>query len=79
MKIGGQRVDTQEVQGPFYKVAGIKEFPNLIYNRKFCGPNPRWGGPQTGPLMQLAGGRPERLPRAWNLAAVEENGGRERR
>jgi hypothetical protein len=34
MKIGGLRVDTQEVQGPFYKVAGIKEFPDIIYNEK---------------------------------------------
>jgi hypothetical protein len=34
MKIGGLQVDTQEVQGPFCKVAGIKEFSDLIYNRK---------------------------------------------
>jgi hypothetical protein len=34
MKIGGLRVDTEEVQGPFCKVAGIKEFTNLIYNEK---------------------------------------------
>jgi uncharacterized protein YunC (DUF1805 family) len=34
MKIGGLRVDTEEVQGHFCKVAGIKEFPNLIYNEK---------------------------------------------
>jgi hypothetical protein len=34
MKIGGLQVDTQEVQGPFCKVVGIKEFSDLIYNRK---------------------------------------------
>jgi hypothetical protein len=54
MKICGLRVDIQEVQGPFCKVAGIKEFPDLIYNGKFCGPTarsgPRWtaGGAGTG-------------------------------
>jgi hypothetical protein len=83
MKISGLRVDTQEVHGPFCKVAGIKEFPNLIYNRKFHGPSPRCGGPraapvdggpQTGPRRRLTGERPERRPRAWNLTAVEENG-----
>jgi hypothetical protein len=31
MKICGLRVDIQEVHGPFCKVAGIKEFPDLIY------------------------------------------------
>jgi hypothetical protein len=35
MKICGLRVDIQEVQGPFCKVAEIKEFPYLIYNGKF--------------------------------------------
>jgi hypothetical protein len=84
MKIGGLRVDTQEVQGPFCKVAGIKEFPDLIFNGKFCGPSPRCsgpratpvhGGPRTPPRRWLAGERPERRPRAWNLAAVEEKGG----
>jgi hypothetical protein len=49
-KIGGLRADTQEVQGPFCKVAGIKEFPNLIYNGKFRGPSPRCGGPQVAPV-----------------------------
>jgi hypothetical protein len=50
MKICGLRVDIQEVQGPFYKVVEIKEFPNLIYIGKFCGPSPRWtmGGADTG-------------------------------
>jgi hypothetical protein len=43
MKICGLRVDIQEVQGPFCKVAGIKEFPDLIYNGKFHGPSPRCG------------------------------------
>jgi hypothetical protein len=42
MKIGGLQVDTQEVQGPSCKVAKIKEFPDLIFNRKFRGPSPRW-------------------------------------
>jgi hypothetical protein len=66
MKIGGLRVDTQEVHGPFCKVLGIKEFPDLIYNGKFRGPSPRCGGPraapvhggsQTGPRRRLTGGR----------------------
>jgi hypothetical protein len=74
MKIGGLRVDTHEVQGPFCKVAGIKEFPDLIYNEKFCGPSPRCGGPLTRPRRRLTGGRLERCPRAWNLVAVEEEG-----
>jgi hypothetical protein len=68
MKIGGLRVDTQEVQGPFCKVAGIKEFPDLIFNGKFR-------GPRSPPRRRLAGERPERRPRAWNLTAVEEKGG----
>jgi hypothetical protein len=84
MKIGGLRVDTQEVQGPFCKVAGIKEFPDLIYNKKFCGPSLRCGGPRaalvhggprTRPQMSLVGGWSERCPHAWNLATVEEEGG----
>jgi hypothetical protein len=51
MKICGLWVDIQEVQGPFCKVAGIKEFPELIYNGKFCGPSPRCSGPaaRSGP------------------------------
>jgi hypothetical protein len=84
MKIGGLRVDTPEVQGPFCKVARIKEFSDLIFNRKFRGPSPRCGGPRVAPVhcgprtpprMRLAGERPERCPRAWNLTAVEEKGG----
>jgi hypothetical protein len=84
MKIGGLRVDTHEVQGPFCKVAGIKEFPDLIYNKKFHGPSPRCGGPRaasvhggprTRPQRRLTGGWPERRPRAWSLAKVEEEGG----
>jgi hypothetical protein len=84
MKIGGLRVDTQEVQGPFCKVAGIKEFPDLIFNGKFHGPSPQCdgpraalvhGGPQTPPRRWLTGERPEWRPCAWNLAAVEEKGG----
>jgi hypothetical protein len=84
MKIGGLRVDTQEVQWPFCKVAGIKEFPDLVYNEKFCGPSPWCGGPQAAPVhggpgtrprRRLTGGQPERHPCMWNLAAVEEEGG----
>jgi hypothetical protein len=84
MKIGGLWVDTQEVQGPFCKVVGIKEFPDLIFNKKFHGPSPRCGGPRaapvhggprTSPRRRLVGERPERRPRAWNLFAVEEKGG----
>jgi hypothetical protein len=65
-------------------VAGIKEFLDLIFNGKFCGPSPRCGGPRaasvhggprTPPRRWLAGERPERRPRAWNLAVVEEKGG----
>jgi hypothetical protein len=32
MKIRGLRVYIGQKQGPFCKVVGIKEFPNLIYN-----------------------------------------------
>jgi hypothetical protein len=84
MKIGGLRVDTHEVHGPFCKVEGIKEFPDLIYNVKIHGPSP-WcggpraapvhGGPRTRPRRRLTGGPPERRPHAWNLTAVEEEGG----
>jgi hypothetical protein len=70
MKIGGLWVDTQEVQGPFCKLAGIKEFLDLIYNRKFCGPRPQCGGPRTA----LVHGGPWTRPRRW-LATVEEKGG----
>jgi hypothetical protein len=45
MKICELRDDIEEVQGPFCKVAGIKDFPDLIYNGKFHGPSPRCGGP----------------------------------
>jgi hypothetical protein len=75
MKIGGLRVDTQEVQGPFCKVVRIKEFPDLIFNGKFRGSSPRCGGPRTPPRRRLTSEQPERRPRAWNLAAVEEKGG----
>jgi hypothetical protein len=65
-------------------VAGIKEIPDLIYNGKFRGPSPRCGGPRatlvhdgprTGPRRRLTEERPERCPRAWNLASIEEKGG----
>jgi hypothetical protein len=66
MKIGGMRVDTQEVQGPFCKVARIKEFPDLIFIGKFRGPSPRCGGPRPAPVHgavdrghHLRGGSPE--------------------
>jgi hypothetical protein len=84
MKIGGLRVDTQEVQGPFYKVEGIKEFPDLIFNEKFRGSSPRCGGPRAAPVhggrrtrprRQLTGGWPEQCPHAWYLTAVEQEGG----
>jgi hypothetical protein len=84
MKIGGLQVDTQEVQGPFCKVARLKEFLDLIFNGKFRGPSPRCGGlraapvhggQRTPPWRWLTGERPERRPRSWNPTAVEENGG----
>ncbi len=50
MKIGGLRVDTHEVHGPFCKVIRIKEFPDLIFNGKFCGPSPWCGGPRAAPV-----------------------------
>jgi hypothetical protein len=51
MKIGGLRVDTREVQGPFCKVAGIKEFRDLIYNEKnlWTESTVRWTVGGTGP------------------------------
>jgi hypothetical protein len=57
MKIYGLWVDIQEVHGPFCKVAEIKEFLDLIYNRKFCGPSPRCGGPaaRSGPRWTADG------------------------
>jgi hypothetical protein len=57
MKICGLWVDIQEVQGPFCKVAGIKEFPDLIYNGKFRGPSPLCGGPmaRSGPWWTAGG------------------------
>jgi hypothetical protein len=74
MKICGLQVDIQEVHGPFCKVAGIKEFPNLIYNGKFRGPSPRCGGPavRSGPRWTAGGadtGRGGTLPvrGAWGL------------
>jgi hypothetical protein len=74
MKIGGLRVDTQEVQGPFCKVAGIKEFPDLIYNGKFRGLCPRCGGLRAAPVHGGPRTGPQRRPRVWNLTAVEEKG-----
>jgi hypothetical protein len=65
-------------------VARIKEFLDLIFNRKFREPSPRCGGPraalvhggpQTPPRRRLTGEWPEHCPHAWNLVAVEEKGG----
>jgi hypothetical protein len=66
MKICGLRVDIQEVQGPFYKVVGIKEFPDLIYNGKFRGPSLRCGGlaARSGPRW-TAGGVDTRRGAGW--------------
>jgi hypothetical protein len=57
MKICGLWVDIQEVQGPFCKVAGIKEFLDLIYNGKFHGPSPPCDGPaaRSGPRWTVGG------------------------
>jgi hypothetical protein len=57
MKICGLQVDIQEVQGPFCKVAGIKEFPDLIYNGIFRGPSPECGGSvaRSGPRWTAGG------------------------
>jgi hypothetical protein len=78
MKISGLRVDIQEVQGPFCKVVGIKEFPDLIYNGKFCGPSPRFGGLAacSGPRWTTSGVDTRRsgaLPvrGAWALGSPE--------
>jgi hypothetical protein len=49
MKICGLPVDIQEVQGPFCKVAEIKEFPDLIYSGKFRGLSPRCDRVHGGP------------------------------
>jgi hypothetical protein len=70
MKICGLRVDIQEVQGPFCKVLGIKEFLDLIYNRKFRGPSRRCGSPaaHSGPRW-TAGGADTRRGAAWPSAA----------
>jgi hypothetical protein len=60
------------------------EFLGIVFLKKTRGPCPRvrgplaapvHGGPQTPSRRRLAGERPERCPRAWNLAAVVEKGG----
>jgi hypothetical protein len=65
-------------------VARIKEFSDLIFNRKFRGPSPRCGGPRAAPVhggpwtpprRWLTGEWLERRPCAQNLTAVEEKGG----
>jgi hypothetical protein len=62
------------------------KFPKILINELFSngkhrGPGPRAPGPRVAPAHsgprspsrgRLAGDRPERRPRAWNLAAVEE-------
>jgi hypothetical protein len=59
-------------------------FQELFFSRKTCGPSlrvrgpraaPVHGGPQTPSRRRLTGEQPERCPRAWNLAAVQEKGG----
>jgi hypothetical protein len=74
MKICGLRVDIQEVLGPLCKVVGIKEFPDLIYNRKFRGPSPRCGGPAALSGIMVDHGRRghwarRRLAGAWRAGA----------
>jgi hypothetical protein len=61
MKISGLPVHIQEVHEPFCKVAGIKEFLDLIHSGKFRGPSPRCGGPavRSGPRW-TAGARARR-------------------
>jgi hypothetical protein len=70
MKIGGLRVDIQEVQGSFCKVAGIKEFPDLIYNGKFRGSSP-WCGGSCRPDPPWTGSHCHawELTRAWPPSA----------
>jgi hypothetical protein len=86
-KICGLRADIQEVRGPFCKVAGIKEFPDLIYNGKFCGLSPQCGGPtvRSGPCWTMGGadtGRGGALPvhgvRARGLTGAHRRGTTER-
>jgi hypothetical protein len=62
---------------------------NILFSNYFLienshGPSPWLGGPRaapvhdgplTGPRQRLTGGRLKQRPRAWNLAAVEEEGG----
>jgi hypothetical protein len=83
MKICGLWVDIQEVHGPFCKVAEIKEFLDLIYNGKFCGPSPRCGGPaaRSGPRWTTGGvdiGHGSALPthrtRALGLTGAHQRG-----
>jgi hypothetical protein len=61
MKISGLPVHIQEVHEPFCKVAGIKEFLDLMHSGKFRGPSPRCGGPvvRSGPRW-TAGARARR-------------------
>jgi hypothetical protein len=56
------------------------EFPGIIFLKEICGPSPRVRGPRAAPVHggprspsrgRLAGERPERRSRAWNLTAVE--------
>jgi hypothetical protein len=54
MKICVLWVDIQEVQGPFCKVAGIKEFSDLIYNWEFLGQSPRCGRPRAAQILGAA-------------------------
>jgi hypothetical protein len=63
---------------------------NILFSNYFLienshGPGPWLGGPRAAPVdgglrtglrRRLTGGRLKRHPRAWNLTAVEEEGGR---
>jgi hypothetical protein len=57
------------------------EFLGIIFLKETHGPSPRARGPRAAPIhggprslsqRRLAGERPERRPRAWNLTAVDK-------
>jgi hypothetical protein len=51
-------------------------FSENVFLKETRGPReaPVHGGPRSPSRMRLAGERPERRPRAWNLTAVEGKG-----
>jgi hypothetical protein len=51
-------------------------FSENVFLKETRGPReaPVHGGPRSPSRMRLAGERPERCPRAWNLTAVEGKG-----